>query len=241
MNSHVTYHLRVGDHVISPPSGRGGSCDLAKMYKSTAHQSPYISRSLTTDKMTSYTADLVVTFEDGKVCIQQNSKSKRILITNKAWNKIKTLEATVSNYAEAGKEGRWFLDQDWYIHTNVFTFPKKRVPKKYKLNNEHIDNNDAGDDAEGDTVCLIHIRRWYLFNDKHRPGKEGLTFNQNTWQLLKEYTISKKQEQSKTYNAARTTTGEASCDVSTKRKAESDDEETRGQTEEAVTKCARFQ
>ena len=170
------------------------------MYKSTPHHSPHISRRLTIDMMTSYNSpNIHVTFEDGKVCIQQHSKAKRILLTNKAWNKIKTLESTVSNYAEAGKEGRWFLDQDWYIHTNVFTFQKKKTaPKKYKLKDEQqqkeSDNKDAGgnDDNEGDTVCLIHIRRWYWFNDKHRPGKEGLSINIKSWQLLKEYMTSKK-------------------------------------------------
>ena len=89
--------------------------------------------------MTLYnTPNIYVTFEAGKVCIQQHSKSKNIRLTNKAWNKIKTIEATVSNYAEAGKEGRWFLDQDWYIHTNTFTFPKKKtVPKKQRRTTIH--------------------------------------------------------------------------------------------------------
>ena len=179
--------------------------------------------------MTSYnTPNIYVTFEAGKVCIQQHSKSKNIRLTNKAWNKIKTIEATVSNYAEAGKEGRWFLDQDWYIHTNTFTFPKKKtVAKKQKGQHEQqqpkeTDNKDGSGDGDDDseTVCLIHIRRWYLFNDKHRPGKEGLTFNQKSWQHLKEYMASK--EYSK--NAARNAT-EGQGKESLKRKAESDDED----------------
>ena len=177
------------------------------------------------------------------MCIRQHSKSKNIILSNKAWNKIKTLEATVSNYAEAGKEGRWFLDQDWYIHTNIFTFSnKKTAPKKYpskqkgqqQQQNKEADNKDDGggdDHDDSETVCLIHIRRWYLFNNKHRPGKGGLTFNLKSWQGLKEYMAPNKQEQGKTGNTARAAAAAAAAEghgdykETGKRKAEGDNED----------------
>ena len=86
-------------------------------------------------------------------------------------------------------------------------------------------NRQNKNSDDGDTVCLIHIRRWYLYNDKHKPGKDGIALNLKSWQQLKEFMTTNKEEQTKTFHPTRTTpTTEKSCDESNKMKAESDNE-----------------
>ena len=122
-------------------------------------------------KMTSTNRPIQVTFKGGKVSIRQNYRAKETKLSTKGWEKLVSLEKTVTTYSEKRKLGKWSLDENWYVHTTLYTFPKKQVVQSAEENEE---------------VYLIHIRKWFLFNDKHRPSKEGITFNVKSWQSLKE-------------------------------------------------------
>ena len=121
--------------------------------------------------MTSSKQSIQVTFKGGKVSIRQHYKAKEIHLTTKGWEKLISLEKTVTGYSEKRKLGKWPLDENWYVHTTLYTFPKKQLAQTAEENEE---------------VYLIHIRKWYFFNDKHRPSKEGITLNVKSWQSLKD-------------------------------------------------------
>ena len=99
--------------------------------------------------------------EADNVRIVQCSKEKGIKLTKKAWDKLVSVASTVDQYAINQKEGKWFLDANWYIHTKII--PKLIEPIR------------------------IYIGRWYLYNHKHLPKKEGMILNKRTWKQLKEH------------------------------------------------------
>ena len=97
--------------------------------------------------------------EAENACIVQCSKEKGIKLTKKAWDKLVSVASTVDQYAINQKEGKWFLDANWYIHTKII--PKLIEPIR------------------------IYIGQWYLYNHKHLPKKEGMILNKRTWKQLK--------------------------------------------------------
>lgn len=123
----------------------------------------------------------IATDDDGDYHIYHTKNDKEICITKEVFKKLLKLIPVVDEYLENGKENKWHLYEDWYLHISYFTLPKKKK-NKYMFKEASHESEPEVEDIK----CIIHIRRWFHMEGHHLPMRDGLAFTKIYWKYLLE-------------------------------------------------------